>query len=288
MRLSLALILLGSAVFAAEPTHSVKLWPGKAPGDPDNLPPEKVEPADPAKKTVVKISNVSVPLIDVYLAPEPNGTFVLVAPGGGYNILAYEHEGTDVAKWLNGLGISAGVLKYRVPRREGVKPDYQPMVQDAQRALGLVRSKAKDWKIDESKIGMLGFSAGGHLTASASTMYVKRLYDPIDDADKHSCKPAFAVLVYPGGLVEKDSSKLKPEFVVTKETPPMFFVHASNDPVSSENSTSLYRELKKNSVPAELHLYASGGHGFGLGREAPSNTWPKRCEDWFKLHSLLK
>jgi acetyl esterase/lipase len=158
------------------------------------------------------------------------------------------------------------------------------MVQDAQRALGLVRSKAKDWNIDDKKIGMLGFSAGGHLTAAASTMSAKRLYEAIDDADKLSCKPDFAVLVYPGGLVEKDSATLKPEFVVTKETPPMFFVHASDDRVSSENSIALYCALKAAKVPAELHLYASGGHGFGLKK----NDWPKRCEDWLRQHGIVK
>jgi acetyl esterase/lipase len=284
MRLSLFLLAVTAfPLLAAEPL-TLNLWPGKAPGDPESLAPEKVEPADVAKKTVMKISNVSVPQLAVYLPAKEkaSGGFVLVAPGGGYSILAYEHEGTDVAKWLNDLGIAAGVLKYRVPKRKDVSPEYQPMLQDAQRALGLVRSKAKDWNVDDHKIGMLGFSAGGHLTAAASIMYSKRMYEMIDDADKLSCKPDFAVLIYPGGLVEKDTEILKPEFVVTKETPPMFFVHASND--SSENSIALYRALKKASVPAELHLYASGGHGFGLKK----NDWPKRCEEWLRQRSIMK
>jgi acetyl esterase/lipase len=286
MRDLLILALMTSFTIAAEPV-TIKLWPGTAPGDPADYPAEKIEPADPAKKTVVRITNVSVPLIEVYLAPKEkaSGAFVLVAPGGGYNILAYEHEGTAVAKWLNGLGIGAAVLKYRVPRRPGVTPEYLPMIQDSQRAIAIIRSKAKEWNLDDKKIGMLGFSAGGHLTAVTS-LTAKRMYDGKDEPEP---KVDFAVLVYPGGLVEKDSATLKPEFTVTKASPPMFFAHASDDRVSSENSIALYRELKKNGVPAELHLYETGGHGYGLGRDiAPVNTWPKRCEDWFRLHGLMK
>ncbi|CAN5139989.1 alpha/beta hydrolase [soil metagenome] len=290
MRTLFSLLLLAGTIVAAEPpkpTTTLKLWPGKAPGDPDGLALEKLTPAANGKVTTV--TNVNEPLVDIFLPPKDKatGVFILVAPGGGYNLLAIEHEGTDVATWLNSKGIAAGVLKYRVPRRKDVSPEFKPMLQDAQRAMGLVRSKAKEWGIDEKKIGMLGFSAGGHLTAVTSTMTDKREYDTVDGTDKLASRPDFAILIYPGGLVEKDTATLKADFKITKATPPMFFVHASNDNVSSENSIALYRELKKNSVPAEMHLYATGGHGFGMRKGSAVSDWPTRCEEWLRTRGIL-
>ena len=238
---------------------------------------------------VKRLANVSTPQIEVYVPEKPNGACVVIAPGGGYSILAIEHEGTDVATWLNKLGVTAVVLKYRVPRREKQSPDNLAQLQDAQRAIGLVRSKAKEWKLDAANIGMLGFSAGGHLTATACTNYEKRLYEAVDDADKVSCRPDFAILVYPAYLAKKDTGDILPSFTVNKQTPPMFFAHASDDPVSSENSAAMYRELKKNGVPAELHLYAKGGHGFGMRTDrGPVSEWPNRCEEWLKTRGIVK
>ena len=154
--------------------------------------------------------------------------------------------------------------------------------------MSLVRGKADDWQIDPNRIGMLGFSAGGHLTASLSTHYEKRVYEPIDRIDKVRCRPDFAVLIYPGGVLEKSKSTLRPDIRITKDTPPMFLAHASNDPVSAENSVALYLALREAKVPAEMHLYASGGHGFGLRKsDQPCSNWPQRCEEWMRKSGFL-
>jgi acetyl esterase/lipase len=291
MRSLAFLFLLAGPAFAVDPTPTVTLdlWPGKAPGETKDLPPEAYQPTKPNQLDVKRLGNVSKPQIAVYAPEKPNGTAVVIAPGGGYSILAIEHEGTDVAVWLNKLGVTAVVLKYRVPRREKQEPSNLAQLQDAQRALGLVRSKAAEWKLDPKRIGMLGFSAGGHLTASLCTNYSKRLYDAMDDSDKTSCRPDFAVLVYPAYLAKKDTADIAESFAITKETPPTFFAHASDDPVSSENSVAFYRELKKNGVSAELHLYAKGGHGFGMRTDrGPVSEWPKRCEEWLTARGLVK
>lgn len=265
------------------------LWPAKAPGEVKDLPPEAYQPKRNNQLDVKRLGNVSKPQIALYAPEKPNGACILIAPGGGYSILAIEHEGTDVAVWLNRLGITAVVLKYRVPRREKQSPDNLAQLQDAQRALGIVRSKAKEWKIDPTRIGMLGFSAGGHLTATACTNSNQRLYETVDDADKVSCRPDFAVLIYPAYLATRGTAELAESFKVDKQTPPMFFVHASDDNVSSENSIAMYRALKANGVSAELHLYSKGGHGFGMRTDrGPVSDWPKRCENWLKLREILK
>lgn len=289
---SLAVLLLFASVSFADdpkPTVTLDLWTGKAPGETKDLPPEAYIAPKEKQIEVKRLGNVSTPQIAVYQPSNPNGACVVIAPGGGYSILAIEHEGTDVAKWLNSMNVTAVVLKYRVPKREKQSPENLAMLQDAQRAVGFVRSKAKEWKLDEKKIGMLGFSAGGNLTACVCTNYEKRLYDKVDDADAVSCRPDFAVLVYPAYLVQKDSLDLNDQLVVTKQTPPMFFAHASDDPVSSENSVGLYRALKKNGVPAELHLFAKGGHGFGMQpNHGPASDWPKRCGEWMKAQGIVK
>jgi acetyl esterase/lipase len=274
---------------AAEGPLVLDLWPGQAPGETD--PP----PAD-EKMTGIKGSrlliNVSKPTITVFrpAADKSTGVAVVIAPGGGYNLLAWDHEGEDVAAWLNSLGITGVLLKYRVPQpasrpRDG--PTFAPL-QDAQRAIGLVRSKAADWGIDPKKVGFLGFSAGGHLTALAATNYEKRAYDPVDEADKLSCRPDFAVMVYPGGAVTRDGTQLAAGIRITKDTPPAFFAHCGDDRVTSENSVLLYLALKRAGVPAELHIYASGGHGFGLWLgKGPVSDWPKRCEEWLRVQKIL-
>lgn len=291
MRSLAVLLLFASAAFADDPkpTVTLDLWPGKAPGETKELPPEAYQPTKPKQIEVKRLGNVSTPQVAVYQPANPNGACVVIAPGGGYSILAIEHEGTDVATWLNTLNVTAVVLKYRVPKREKQQPENLAMLQDAQRAVGLVRSKAKEWKLDEKRIGMLGFSAGGHLTACACTNYEKRLYDTVDAADAVSCRPDFAVLVYPAYLVKKDTLDLTDQLPVTKQTPPMFFAHASDDPVSSENSVGLYRALKKAGVPAELHLFAKGGHGFGMRPgNGPASDWPKLCGEWLKTQGIVK
>jgi acetyl esterase/lipase len=212
----------------------------------------------------------------------------VIAPGGGYNVLAWDHEGEEVARWLNTLGVTGVVLKYRIPRRKADHP--KAPLADAQRAVSLLRSKAKEWGLDPHRIGMLGFSAGGHLTVVTATNGDKRAYEPFDEADKFSCRPDFAVAVYPGGVVFKGKGELVPEVLVSKYSPPMFLVHSSDDGVPAENSVMLYLALKRAGVPAELHLYAGGGHGYGLNRSkyAPAAEWPRRCEEWLRARGVLK
>lgn len=288
-RLSLALTLaVALSARAAEPTP-VKLWPGKAPGETKDIGPEQYTEPKKGQADVKRLGNVSEPTITVFAPPadKNTGTAVVVAPGGGYNILAIEHEGTQTCEWLQSLGVTAVLLKYRVPKRAMQAPDNLAQVQDAQRAISLVRSKASELKIDPQRVGMLGFSAGGHLTA-CTALTTKRLYDAVDDADKLSHVPNFALLVYPAYLTDKGGA-LKPEFVVTKDSPPMFFAHSTDDGVTSEASVALYSALTKNKVPAELHLYATGGHGYGMRKiPHPAATWPDRAGDWLKTRGLLE
>jgi acetyl esterase/lipase len=277
---------LPTAARADEP-KLLDVWPGQAPGETGKGSPEKTRLQKLGTGTIKIVSDVSRPTLTVYrpAKEKANGAAVLVCPGGGYNIVALEHEGEEVAAWLSSIGVTGVVLKYRVPRRKD-QPPHQAPLQDAQRALGLVRSHAKEWGIDPARLGILGFSAGGHLAAAASTNFDKRTYEPIDDADRLSCRPDFAVLIYPAYLTGKDP--LAPEIHVTAKTPPTFFAHAADDPISPENSIALFRALRKAGVSTELHIYASGGHGFGLRRSAhPCSTWPQRCEEWLRSRGLL-
>ena len=286
--LALAFTLTLSARGAELPV--VKLWPGKAPGETKDIGPERYLEAKKGQTEVKRLTDVSEPTITVYAPPKDkaNGTAVIVAPGGGYSILAIEHEGTQVCEWLNSLGVTGVLLKYRVPKRPMQMPENLAALQDAQRAVTLVRSRAAEWNINPDRVGLLGFSAGGNLTACGA-LTTKRMYDKVDAADeKFSHVPNFALLVYPAYLVDKGGS-LKPEYEVTKDSPPMFFAHSSDDGVTSENSLELYRALKKAGVPAELHLYASGGHGYGMKKVPhPCATWPDRAADWMKSRGLLE
>lgn len=282
-------LTIGAFAQPAEKPVVIDVWPGKAPGETKAIGEEKSEES----KGVQRISNVSKPTLTVYrpAKEKDTGAAVLVCPGGGYNILAWDLEGTEVAEWLNSIGVTGIVLKYRVPRRPDQDQKKPPVgaLQDAQRALSLVRSKAKEWHLDPKRIGILGFSAGGHLAAWASTNFDKRAYEAIDDLDKTDCRPDFAVLIYPGGVVPRGKHELAEEIRVRKECPPMFFAHAGNDGVTPENSVRLYLALKEANVPSELHVYASGGHGFGLRpSKNPCSTWPKSCEAWMRSQGFLK
>jgi acetyl esterase/lipase len=262
------------------------VWPGKPPGETGEVGPEKILDDQPGERKVKRIGDVTHPTITVFRPPQDRDTHaaVLICPGGGYHILAWDLEGEEVAAWLNSLGVTGIVLKYRVPRRKDQPAHLAPLM-DAQRAMSLVRSKAKEWDLDSRRIGILGFSAGGHLAAATSTNFDKRQYEPIDDVDKVGSRPDFAVLIYPAYLVEKGKDQLAPEIRVGKDSPPTFFAHAGDDGVSPENSAVMYLALKRAGVPAELHIYRNGGHGFGLRRAqgSPATTWPARCEEW--LHS---
>lgn len=278
---------------AADKPEVIDLWPGPAPGEKGDVGPEKEVEGKPGQLPVKRLTNVSKPTLSIFRPAKDidTGVAVVIAPGGGYNILAWDLEGEEVAAWLNKVGVTGVVLKYRVPRRMGTPTDQAPpqAQHDAQRAISLVRSKANEWGLKPDKIGMLGFSAGGHLTAWTATNADKRSYEPVDAADKASCRPDFAVLVYPAYLTPKGKPDvLADDIRAGKDTPPTFFAHAANDPVSPENSVALFLALKRAGVPAELHIYSTGGHGFGLRpTPSPSATWPARCEEWLRTQGIL-
>ena len=220
-------------------------------------------------------------------SPKANntGAAVVVFPGGGYRILAIDLEGTEVCDWLNSVGITCVLVKYRVPE-PGPYPKSSAPLQDAQRAFGMVRAHADEWHIDPNRIGVLGFSAGAHLAAALSTHFDQRLYDPIDASDKLSCRPDFAVIVYPGYLaLASQNYAPNPEIHPTAQTPPTFIVQAEDDRVTLKTQWCPFMALKNAKVPAELHIYAQGGHGYGLRRtDLPVTTWPRSVEIW--LHTI--
>jgi acetyl esterase/lipase len=240
-----------------------------------------------AGKPLIRLGNVSTPTITLYKAKGTRGAApaIVVFPGGGYHILAIDLEGTEVCDWLNSAGITCVLLKYRVPD-SGPYPKSSAAVQDAQRAVGMVRQHATAWGIDANRVGVLGFSAGAHLAAALSTHFDQRLYPSFDAADQLSCRPDFAVIVYPGYLALADQNMApNPDIRPTDKTPPSFIVQAEDDPVHAENSTAYFLALKNAKVPAELHIYAEGGHGYGLRRTAlPVTTWPQTVEIW--LHTI--
>ncbi len=281
----LTVVMFTMEVPAAE--KPINVWPGKVPGEKGDIGQETATPSEPGKKQVLRISNVSVPTLQFYPATKNNtGTTVVVCPGGGYNILAWDLEGTEVCDWLNSLGVNAVLLKYRVPRRQGLPIHHAPL-QDAQRTMSYVRAHAEQWNIKPDRIGILGFSAGGNLAAMTSMHFENRKYDPIDEIDKVSSRPDFSILIYPAYLTTSDR-KLVPEALVTKKTPPMFMQHAYNDGVTPESSVLLWLALKRIGVPAEMHITESGGHGYGLRTTASnSHRWPKRCEEWMRERGLL-
>jgi acetyl esterase/lipase len=276
------------------PGHmTLALWPHGAPGALPNAAAEAdmTTAADKAiaGKAVIRLGNVSKPTLTVYSPAGKNtGAAVVLFPGGAYRIVAIDLEGTEVCDWLNSAGITCLLVKYRVPD-SGPYPKSSAALQDAQRAMGMARSHAAEWHIDPQRIGVLGFSAGGHLSVALSTHFEQRLYDPVDPADQVSCRPDFAVLVYPGYLAMAEQNfAANPEIHVTEKTPPTFLVQAEDDPVHVENSTVYFLELKNAKVPAELHLYANGGHGYGLRRtELPITEWPKLVETWLRTIHVL-
>jgi acetyl esterase/lipase len=273
------------------PGHiTINVWPGVAPGEAPNQPAEVDTTTAKdnliAGRPLVRLGHVSVPTITLYRPKGTNsGAAVVVFPGGGYNILAIDLEGTEVCDWLNSVGVTCVLLKYRVPGT-GPYPKSPAALEDAQRAVGLVREHASEWGIDPHRVGVLGFSAGGHLAAALSTHFDQRLYPPVDDADKQSCRPDFAVVVYPGYLAIADKNfAANADIVPTDKTPPTFLVQAEDDTVHVENAVVYFMALKNAKVPAELHIYSEGGHGYGLRRtRLPVTTWPKSVEIW--LHTI--
>jgi acetyl esterase/lipase len=278
-----ACALLGFATTMAQ-NNPVLLFPGNAPG-------ETAQWAERADRDggntgghpVLRIMNVGEPTITYYPAPKEtaSGTAIVVCPGGGYNLLAYDLEGDEVCEWLNKLGITGVLLKYRVPRREGREKHDAPL-QDVQRAIGYVRAHAEEYAINSTRIGVMGFSAGAHLAATASNNFAKRTYPQVDASDRVSCRPDFCLLIYPAYL-DADTFRITPELKVSPQTPPTFFIQTEDDKSYINSSLFYYYALKEAGVPARMHLYSKGGHGYGLrDTGAPVNEWPARAEDWFR------
>ena len=287
-------ILASSAARAAEPLL-VDVWPGKPPGDVGLKGQENSRTySSPLIGGPTKlITNVTKPTLTIYQPPKGmnTGTAMLICPGGGYHDLFWELEGEEVAMWLNTQGMTGIILKYRCPRRPGDVKGEPPLgpLMDAQRAVSLVRSKAADWGINPQRIGMVGFSAGGHLVVATATSFEKRTYEPLDAVDNISCRPDFAVGCYSGYLKAKDKDEIPPTMRVPAETPPIFLAHSSDDKISSaEHSVIMYLALKRAGVPAELHVFATGNHDFGVRQnEKLPSSWLGLCLKWLRSQGLL-
>lgn len=272
----------------------IALWPHGAPGEKALAEPEKdmttAKDGLVAGKRVIRLGNITDPTITVYRPSQVSdtGSAVVVFPGGGYRILALDLEGTEVCHWLTSIGITAVLLKYRVPEPSGV-PRYAEPLQDAQRALSLVRSHAEDWKLNPDRIGVLGFSAGGHLAAVLSSNFESRTYPLVDSADRAGCQPDFLVLVYPAYLSVLDQgAQLAPEVTVKVDTVPTFIVQAEDDHPFIEGTLLYYRALKRGGIPAEMHIFPNGGHGYGLRpSSARVTSWPTLAESWFRSLGVL-
>ena len=284
--------------FAAEPLV-IDLWPGKTPGDVGISGQEnsRIHPSPLVGPTKL-ITNVTKPTLTIYRPPKSNntGTAMLICPGGGYWDLYWELEGEEVAAWLNSVGITGIILKYRVPRRPGDvrgEPAQGPLL-DAQRAVSLVRSRAREWGIDPQRIGMVGFSAGGHLAVATATSFEKRRYEPIDAIDEISSRPDFAVACYSGYLKSKDKDEISSHLQIPANTPPILLTHANDDSEkvggsNAEHSAFMYVALKRAGVPVELHIFANGNHDFGVRQnDKLSSAWLQLCVNWLRSFGFLK
>lgn len=286
--ISLFMCCLVNMSFAQE--TPIVLFPKGAPGETSKLQERSEAGGDKVgNMSVLRITDVSEPTITIYQAPDEvaSGAVMIVCPGGAYNILAYDLEGTEVCDWLNNIGVTAVLLKYRVPRREGLEK-YEAPLQDVQRAIGYVRANAENLNIDPERIGVMGFSAGGHLAAMVSNAGDKRTYPVVDAADVVSCRPNFCLLVYPAYLDGKDF-QLAPELKVSSMTPPTMLIQAEDDKSYINSGLFYYYALKEAGVSAWMHLYSKGGHGYGLrDTGAAVNEWPDRAEDWFREIDVIE
>ncbi len=285
---AVGLLLLGGTV-ALSAEKNISVWPDLAPKETsretgESQPPRKGE--EPPVSRVVKIRR---PTMDVFPADKPNGTAMLVLPGGGFGKVVPDKEGSEAAPWLNPLGISTFVLRYRTnevtPKDE---PAWRRPLQDAQRALRLIRSKADEWKVDPTKVGVLGFSAGGQVASILHTADGKAAYDSLDAVDEQNCRPDFSLLIYPWNIFDQKTQALLPQIKVNAKSPPAFIVHTHDDRSTALGSVLVYAELKRHNIPAELHVYENGGHGYGMRPVEGSEigTWPDRATAWLRLRGV--
>lgn len=286
------LLFLAGGLFAASDVHaeSIRVWPDLAPGEKsantgEALPPRAADP------TVTRVINVRKPTIDVYRAEKPNGVGVVILPGGGFRLVVPDKEGSEAAEWLNSHGITCFVVRYRTNEvTPADEPVWKRPLQDTQRSVRLMRSLADEYDLDASKIGLLAFSAGGQVGAIAHTRQNMAAYDAVDAIDELSCQPDFAMLIYPWRIYQADADRLIDGLDVTANTKPTFIVHTSDDASTAAGAAKLYIQLKNAKVPAELHIYEQGGHGYGIRGNDRNfiGTWPRRADDWLKLRGLVE
>jgi acetyl esterase/lipase len=271
------LLLFLSISTYAQKSEIIYLWPGKVPGELKEKQPPIIDTSKNDK--ILRFDEVTNPAIEVFLPDKAinNGSAVIVCPGGGYNILAYDLEGTEIAGWLNRLGFTAFVLQYRIPDKK------RGALQDVQRAMRIVRNNPQKWNIDPEKIGVMGFSAGGSLSARASTLFNKKTYPPVDKSDSLSCRPSFTILIYPAYLDQGPSLTLTPELELSKDVPPIFIFQTADDPYGN-SALVMAAALRNAKLPVELHILSTGGHGYGLrpGKVA-AETWPLLAEKWLGI-----
>jgi len=289
----LASMLPCPAANAAETNQWI--WPQRAPGETSGSAGEPLPAREGEQPPVTRVVNIRRPSVDIYLAAKPNGTAIVVLPGGGFRLVVPDKEGNEAAEWLNDMGISVFVLRYRsnekLPNNE---PPWKRPLQDAQRTIRMIRSGAKQWNVNPNQVGVLAFSAGGQVGAILHTRDEQSDYEPIDEIDKQSCKPNFSLLVYPWQILvppakdEPGPGTLLPEIQPAPSSPPAFIVHTHDDRSSSIGSVLLYAGLKQHGVMAELHVYENGGHGYGMRPVKDSNigTWPDRAGDWLQRRGL--
>jgi acetyl esterase/lipase len=271
------LLLFLSISTNAQKSEIIYLWPGKVPGELKEKQPPVIDTSKNDK--ILRFDEVTNPAIEVFLPDKAikSGSAVIVCPGGGYNILAYDLEGTEIAGWLNKLGFTAFVLQYRIPdKKEGA-------LQDVQRAMRILRNNPQKWNIDPEKIGVMGFSAGGSLSARASTLFNKKTYPPVDKSDSLSCRPSFTMLIYPAYLDQGPGLTLTPELELSKDVPPIFIFQTADDPYGN-SALVMAGALRNAKLPVELHFLSTGGHGYGLrpGKVA-AETWPLLAEKWLGI-----
>jgi len=276
IRLFVIVLAFGMHAFAQD-KDIIHIWPGDVPGE--TAPKQPAHPTSDTTRGVVRLTDVTDPTLQVFRPARPNGAAVVICPGGGYQILAINLEGYEIAKWLNTLGITAFVLQYRVPGKE------QGALQDAQRAIRLVKSRAAAYRINPDKVGVLGFSAGGSLSARISTLYDSDSYTKVDAADNLSAKPAFSVLIYPAYLDKGENRTLTQELKVNAQTPPMFLFATADDPYGN-SALVMAGALRDAKVPVELHFLSQGGHGYGLRKgNIAAETWPSLAAKWLAPYS---
>ncbi len=279
-------LLVFSTYLQAEP-FVLKLWPEGAPGGLPQISEATQKLRQSYGKDPNRVTDVTEPELHVFHPPKPNGTAVVVAPGGGYMFLSWVHEGTQVCEWLNSLGVTALLLKYRTPTRDDPNPFEKPTA-DALRAIGIARHRAAEWGLQPNRIGLLGFSAGGNLLGHAACDRGPRSYPTQPDLDDPK-GPDFGIMIYGGGFLSpKDPSQFRDDFSVPKDAPPMFFAVAHDDKNNPVEMVKLYLEYKRHNLPAEIHVFTHGGHGFGMRKSAhPISQWPKRCAEWMTSMGFL-